>query len=87
MNSGYNEYNTYNGYRDSDLDLDLDLYLDCERFSDLVTITDKLRIMTLRDWQPESDLDSICNYCDILNAIEGSLKSNILGKEVCKAKN
>ena len=45
--------------------------------------------MTLKssDLQSDSDLDSIFNYCDILNAIEGSLKSNILGKEVCKAKN
>ena len=38
--SGYNDFNGYNDYRDSDLDLDR------ERFSELVThltITDKLR--------------------------------------------
>ena len=33
----YNDYNNYNDYRDSDLDLDW------VQFSDLVTITDKLR--------------------------------------------
>ena len=37
--SYYNDCNNYNDYRDSDLDLDLDW----DRFSELVTITDKLR--------------------------------------------
>ena len=40
MDTGYNDYNNYSDYRDSDLDLDWD------RFSDLVTqltIIDKLR--------------------------------------------
>ena len=67
------DYNKYNDYRDSDLDLDLDW----ERFSELVTkwqgwllLTNcETSVMALRvsDLQSVSDLDSIRNSYDVLS--------------------